>query len=116
MAERVGESGQAAVELVASVPALLAAAVVALQLLVLGYSASLADGAAEAGALAMAAGRPAAPAVRDALPEWARSRVELSQSGGRLNVSLTAPSPLEPLGARLRVGSTAWARPPADGG
>jgi hypothetical protein len=112
MADRAGgASGQAAVELVATVPALLAGAVVALQLLVLGYSVTLVDGAAEAGALAAAAGQPVAPAVRDALPGWAQGRVELSRSGGELRVSLVAPSPLEPLGARLRVGSTAWARP-----
>jgi hypothetical protein len=46
----MAERGQATVELVAALPALLLAALVALQLLVAGYSLTLADGAAEAGA------------------------------------------------------------------
>ena len=56
------ERGQASVELVAAVPALLLAALIALQLLLAGYALTLADGAAEAGALALprAARRPRA--------------------------------------------------------
>ena len=50
------ERGQASVELVAALPALLLAALVALQLLAAGYAMTLADGAAEAGALALASG------------------------------------------------------------
>ena len=52
--------GQASVELVAALPALLLAALVALQLLAAGYAMTLADGAAEAGALALASGDSAA--------------------------------------------------------
>ena len=62
------QRGQASVELLAGIPALLLAGLVALQLLAVGYSLTLADGAAEAGALAVAADRPARAAVRDALP------------------------------------------------
>ena len=49
------ERGQASVELLAGIPALLLAGLLALQLLAVGYSVTLADGAAEAGALALAA-------------------------------------------------------------
>ena len=59
------EEGQSTVELVAALPALLLAGLLALQLLAV-YALTLADGAAEAGALALAAGRPARDAARRA--------------------------------------------------
>ena len=110
-----GDRGQASVELLAGVPALLLAGMIALQLLATGYSLSLADGAAEAGAMALAAGRPAAPAVRGALPGWADERTDVTRSGGALTVRLAPPSPLDGLADRLRVSSTAWVSPPRDG-
>ena len=45
------ERGQASVEVLAAVPAILLAAVLCLQLLATGYSLTLADGAAEGGRL-----------------------------------------------------------------
>ena len=69
------QSGQASIELVAGLPALLLAALLALQLLAAGYALTLADGAAEAGALALASGRSAADAARGALPGWAKDDV-----------------------------------------
>lgn len=105
------EDGQATVELVAALPALLLAGLLALQLLVTGYTLTLADGAAEAGALALASGRPAAVAARDALPGWAEDRVDVSVSGGRVTVRLPPPSPLPAIADRLAVTSSAAARP-----
>ena len=96
-----GERGQASIEVLAGIPALLLAGLVAFQLLATGYSLTLADGAAEAGAMAIAAGRPAAPAVRQALPGWARQRVGVETNGGRLTVRLRPPAPLEALSHRL---------------
>jgi hypothetical protein len=110
-----GERGQASVEVLAGIPALVLAGLIALQLLATGYSLTLADGAAEAGAMAIAAGRPAAPAVREALPGWAGERVGVEVDGGRLIVRLRPPSPLESLARRLEVSSSAWVRTPADG-
>jgi hypothetical protein len=110
-----GERGQASVELLAGLPALLLAGLIALQLLAAGYSATLVDGAAEAGAMALAAGRPAEPAVREALPGWARQRIDVGVSGGELTVRLRPPSPLEALAKRLEVSSSAWVRRPEDG-
>jgi hypothetical protein len=106
-----GERGQATVELVAALPALLLAALVALQLLAAGYALTLADGAAEAGALALAGGRPAAEAARTALPGWARDDVDVAVSDGRVSVRLRAPSPLPALSERLAVTASAAARP-----
>jgi hypothetical protein len=107
----MSERGQASVELVAALPALLLAALLALQLLAAGYALTLADGAAEAGALALVAGGSAGEAVRDALPGWARRDVEVSVRGGEVSVRLRPPSPFAALAERLAVTSTASARP-----
>lgn len=105
------EDGQATVELVGALPALLLAGLIALQLLVTGYALTVCDGAAEAGALALAAGRPATDAVREALPGWAEDGVEVSVSGRRVIVRIQPPSPLESIQDRLTVTSSAAARP-----
>jgi hypothetical protein len=97
--------------LVAALPALLLAALIALQLLATGYALTLADGAAEAGALALASGRPAVAAARDALPGWAADDVDVNVSGGRVTVRLPPPSPLGAVAERLAVTSSAAARP-----
>jgi hypothetical protein len=104
--------GQATVELVAGLPALLLAAFLALQLLAAGFALTLADGAAEAGALAVASGREATPAAREALPGWASDRASVKVDGGRVTVEVRPPSPLGLLADRLAIGSTAWARRP----
>jgi len=107
----MGERGQATVELVAALPALLLAALVALQLLAAGYALTLADGAAEAGALALASGGSAAEAAREALPGWAEEDVSVAVEGGEVSVRLRPPSPIEALSERLAVSSSAAARP-----
>lgn len=105
------EGGQATVELVAAVPVLLLAGMLAFQLLATGYSMTLADGAAEAGALALAAGRPARRAARSALPSWARDTAQVAVHGGEVTVRLTPPSAIPAVADRLAVTSTAFARP-----
>ncbi len=105
------ECGQATVELVAALPALVLAGLVALQLLAVGYALTLADGAAEAGALALATGRPAKAAARDALPGWAEDEVEIAVRGGRVEVTVSPPAPLRALAERLAVTSSAAVRP-----
>jgi hypothetical protein len=109
------QAGQASVELIAGLPALLLAGVVALQLLAVGYSLTLADGAAEAGALAVAVGRDAEPAVEEALPGWAESRIDVDVRGGEVRVRLRPPSPLADVADRLAVSSSAWVRRPGGG-
>lgn len=105
------ESGQATVEAVAAIPLILLAGSIALQLLLAGYALTLADGAAEAGALALAAGRPAGAAAEEALPGWAEEEVEVTVHGGEVAVRLRAPSPLPGLAGALVVTSSAFARP-----
>jgi len=105
------ERGQATVELVAALPALLLSALVALQLLAAGYAMTLADGAAEAGALALASGSSAADAAREALPDWAEDDVSVAVEGGEVTVRLRPPSPFRAVAERLEVSSSAAARP-----
>src|SRR3954453_3136384 len=110
--KRGREDGQATMELLAGIPALALAGLVALQLLATGYSLTLADGAAEAGAMALPAGQTAGPAVREALPGWARDRAHVDVDGGRLTVRLEPPSPLAAIAHGLEVSSSTWVRTP----
>lgn len=104
------EDGQATVELVAAVPALLLAALLSLQLLAAGYSLTVADGAAEAGALALAEGGSAAEAARHALPGWAADSVSVTVKGEEVSVRLRPPSPFGTVADHLAVTSSASAR------
>jgi len=106
--------GQASVELIAALPALALAATLAVQLLLVGYSLTIADGAAEAGALAGAAGKNARTAAREALPGWARGRARVSADAGRVIVELRPPAPIPALGDALAITSEAWSRPPRE--
>lgn len=107
----MAERGQATVELIAALPALLLAGLVALQLLAAGYAVTLADGAAEAGALALASGGSAADAARAALPGWAEEDVAVRVDGGTVSVRVRPFSPLPALAEHLAVSSSAAARP-----
>ena len=108
--------GQASVELIGALPALIVAAAIAVQLLLVGYSLTIADGAAEAGALAGAAGFDARDAARDSLPGWARRRSTVTEEGERVRVEIRPPAPLSALADALEVSSDAWSRPPKGGG
>lgn len=107
----VEQRGQATVELLAAIPLLLLAGAIALQLLLAGYALTLADGAAEAGALALAAGRPAKSAAEGSLPSWAADKVEVGVRGGEVTVQLAPPSLLAAIGDHLSVTSSSFARP-----
>lgn len=97
-------------------PALLLSALIALQLLAVAHTLHLADGAAEAGALALAAGRSPGDAARAALPDWARDDVRVIAGGGRVSVVVAPPGPLETVRHALTVESSAWARPDTGAG
>lgn len=99
----MSERGQASVELVAALPALLVLALVVFQLLAVGYSAVLAGNAAEAGALALAAGADARQAARAAVPGWSRAGMTVSTAGDRVEVALRPPSPLAVVGRKLTM-------------
>jgi hypothetical protein len=104
----VGEQGgQATVELLGALPALLLLGLVCFQLLAVGYASVLAGSAAEAGALALAGGRDARAAVREALPGWSSRRMRVSVGQGAVQVRLQPPSPLRAVGRRLAVSAEA---------
>ena len=94
------EGGQASLELLGMLPLLIALALAATQLLAVGYSSVLAGNAAEAGALALAAGGDVKAGVREALPAWSRTRAHIATSEGRIVVR---PARLDLLGAAVVV-------------
>ena len=98
-------------ELLAAIPLIALTGMVALQLLVVGYALTLTDGAAEAGALALATGRPAKGAIEASLPEWAESRTEVAIGGGEVTVRLRPPSLIAAVAKSLTVTSHGYARP-----
>ena len=107
-----GALGQASVETIALVPALLAVGLGILQLLAVGYASVLAGNAAEAGALALAAGGDARSAVRTALPGWSEAGARIDVDGGRVEVHLRPPSPIRALGKELEVSADATVQAP----
>lgn len=104
------ERGQATLELLGALPALLLLGLVIAQLLSVGYSAVLAGTAAEAGALALAAGGDAESGARGALPGWSEAGARVSVSGGTVRVRLRPPSLLAILERELAVDATASVR------
>jgi hypothetical protein len=98
-----GQGGQATVELLAALPAVLLLGLVAMQLLCVGYAAVLAGSAAEAGALALAGGGDPERAVRLGLPGWSRARARMTVSGDEVRVRLRPPSPLRSVAGALEV-------------
>jgi len=101
--------GQAQIELLACLPALLLAGLIAAQLLVAAYSQSLGDGAAEAGAIALADGREVEQAATDAMPDWAAGRIEVEVDGSVVVVVIRVPALVPGLGDRLELRSDAYA-------
>ncbi|HEV2873708.1 MAG TPA: hypothetical protein VGW14_01050, partial [Thermoleophilaceae bacterium] len=74
-------------------PVMVAIGLGILQLLAVGYASVLAGNAAEAGALAVAAGNDGRAGARQALPGWSRARARVDVDGGRVEVELRPPSP-----------------------
>lgn len=105
------QRGQATIEAVGAVPAVLLVGLVALQLLAVGYAAVLAGTAAEAGALALAAGGDARAGVRESLPGWSRAGADVSVAAGTVRVRLRPPSPLAAVARKLTVRATASVGP-----
>ena len=101
------DRGQASVELLGALPALLVVGLVVLQLLAVGYAKVLAGDAAEAGALAMAGGADAARAAREAVPGWSNAGMRVRVAGGEVRVSMRPPSPLRAVGRTLEVDAAA---------
>lgn len=106
------QRGQAAVELLATLPLVLAIALALAQMLAVGYASVLAGNAAEAGALALARGEDARAAARAALPGWSRARGRVAVTGGEVTVRLRPPTLLHELARRLEVSAEARVEAP----
>ena len=78
---RHGDRGQASVELLGAVPALLLVALVVFQLLAVGYAKVLAGDAAGGGRARAAGGGDAASAATRALPGWSKAGTARPRSG-----------------------------------
>jgi hypothetical protein len=102
-----GAAGQAAVELVALLPLVVAVALGILQALAAGLAVELAGHAAQSGAVAIAEGRDGGAAARAALPGWTRARVRVDVHGTRVRVRVAPPSLLPGAGERLAASATA---------
>ena len=92
--------GQSTVEVIGLLPLLLAVGLGVFGFLGAGAAREAANGAAEAGAVALLQGRDARAAARSALPGWPRRRTRITVAGRRVTVAVT---PSGPFGARLRA-------------
>jgi hypothetical protein len=90
----LGEGGQASVALIAVVPGLIVAALVAVQFALAGHAALSAANAARAAARAAYAGADPEQAARAALPESMRTGAEISAGEEGAEVELDAPRAL----------------------
>ena len=99
---RHGEEGTASVELVAVVPFLLLAVLVAAQIAMAGQALWSASVAARAGARAALVGRDAGAAARRALPEGMREAAKVDEEGAEVAVRVVVPRLLPAL-PRLNV-------------
>ena len=109
MARARGESGQASVELLAVVPALLVVVLLVAQFALAGYALWSAGAAARAGARAGYVGGDAEEAARQSLPEALRDGASVSDRDG-VSVRVRAPSlipgfPPVPVTARSDLGT-----------
>ena len=109
---RRSHRGQASVELLGALPALIVLGLFLFQALAVGYASALAGTAAEAGAISLAGGGDAREAARTAVPGWSRARMHVAVTGGRVEVAMRPPSPIAALGRRLEVTSDATVRAP----
>ena len=109
-----GMRGQASVEVVGAAVALMVGGLGVFQLLAAGRAATVADGAAEAAAIALVNGRDPGTAARAAAPGWPGERVHVRAQGGRVSVTLDSPAALRGLPAPLRVTASAVVRRPRE--
>jgi hypothetical protein len=109
-----GDRGQASVEVAGAAVALMVGGLAVFQLLAAGRAATVADGAAEAAAIALVNGRDPAAAARAAAPGWPRERVHVQARGGRVSVTLDSPAALHGLPAPLHVTASAVVRRPRE--
>ena len=88
---REHERGQASVEFIGVLPAVLLVALAAWQLALAGQAVWLSGNAARVGARARAVGRDPVAAARSALPPYLRRDLEVSGDAGQVRVRVAVP-------------------------
>jgi hypothetical protein len=101
------EDGQATVELVGVLPALLVSGLVAWQLVLAGHAAWLAADAARVAARAEVVGEDPVRAARSALPAGLERGLVVDREGSRTRVRVRVPSARRAWGGSLAVEATA---------
>ena len=102
------ERGQASVELLATLPAVLLVAALVWELALAGHTAWLCANAARAGARAALVGRDAAAAARSALPRSLRQGMTVDEGeGGGVRVRLRVPILVRQWHVPVRIAATA---------
>ena len=102
------ERGQASVELLGALPALMLAGALAWQLALAGHAAWLCAGAARTAARAQLVGRDARAAARSALPRSLERGMKVSERpGGGVNVRLRVPLLVRSWQGPVAIGATA---------
>jgi hypothetical protein len=105
---RATERGQASVELLGALPAILLVAALLWELALAGHALWLCAGAARAGARARVVGQDARAAARSALPASLRRGMEVEErSGGAVRVRLNVPLLVRSWRGPIAVGATA---------
>jgi len=103
-----GESGQASVELIGTLPFVICGALIAWQLVLVGHVAWMTAHAARAGARAAVVSRDAALAARSALPPPLRDGVRVARPvGGGVRVSVPVPVLLHRWASPLSISASA---------
>lgn len=102
-----GQRGQASVELLGGIPALLLLGLIVFQALAVGYSTVLAGTAAEAAAISLAGGGDPRSAARAAVPGWSRARMTVAVAADRVEIAMRPPSPIPAVARKLEVTSEA---------
>jgi hypothetical protein len=101
------EDGQASVELVATLPFVLLAGLLAWQLLLAGHTLWLCAAAARTAARADAVGERTEPAARSALPDALERHLKVERRpGGGVKVSVQVPLVLQQWSTPVRVSAT----------
>ena len=108
-----GDHGQAAVELVAMLPVLVAAVLAVVQVLAAGAAAEAASNAAEAGAVALLQDADPAAAAKQALGPSATTRSTILVRGRRVTVRVRPLAPVRAVATALTATSAADAGPGA---
>jgi hypothetical protein len=101
------QRGQASIELLGVLPAVLLAALAAWQIVLAGHTAWLAGNAARVAARADAVGRDPEAAARSALPAHLRRGLIVSGRDGRIDIRVRVPIVIEGAASPLRVGASA---------